>query len=57
VVAFASTSLLGYVTVFVIQAGLLVLSIVMLARIDVASFRRESQQGLADRAAMMNEIS
>jgi len=57
VVAHLSTSLWGYITVFSIQAGLLVLSIVMLNRIDVQHFRRQSQLSVSERAALMNETS
>lgn len=46
---------LGYVWVFSIQAGLLVVSLVMLGRIDVGRFRAQARTSLADRAAMMND--
>jgi MFS transporter, BCD family, chlorophyll transporter len=48
---------LGYIWVFVIQAGLLVLSLVMLARIDVGRFRAETRLPLAERAALINDGS
>lgn len=57
VVAYFSTSLWGYVTVFVIQAGLLLISLVMLSRIDVLKFRRQTQLSVGDRTALMNEVS
>jgi BCD family chlorophyll transporter-like MFS transporter len=46
---------LGYVWVFAIQAGLLVVSLVMLARIDVGRFRTQTQTNLAERATLMND--
>jgi BCD family chlorophyll transporter-like MFS transporter len=48
-------ALLGYIWVFAIQAGLLVVSLFMLARIDVGSFRAQTQTSLSERAALMNE--
>ena len=48
-------ALLGYIWVFTIQAGLLVVSLVMLARIDVGRFRAQTQSSLSERAALMNE--
>jgi MFS transporter, BCD family, chlorophyll transporter len=47
----------GYILVFVIQAILLVLSLVMLARIDVGKFKEQTQINLADRTAMMNDAT
>lgn len=47
---------IGYVTVFIIEAGLLVLSLFMLKRIDVNRFRQESPS-LTERAAWLNEVS
>jgi BCD family chlorophyll transporter-like MFS transporter len=49
-------AILGYITVFLIEAALLGLSLVMLSRIDVQSFRRQAQSA-AERAALMNEVS
>jgi BCD family chlorophyll transporter-like MFS transporter len=46
-------SLLGYVIVFVIQAALLVISLLLLTRIDVGRFR--SQTTLTERAALLND--
>jgi MFS transporter, BCD family, chlorophyll transporter len=47
--------LLGYISVFCIQAGLLVISLIMLARIDVGRFRSQTQTTLSERAALMND--
>jgi MFS transporter, BCD family, chlorophyll transporter len=47
---------LGYITVFIIEGVMLAVSLVMLSRIDVQAFRRTSQS-LAERAALMNEVS
>jgi BCD family chlorophyll transporter-like MFS transporter len=57
VVAHLSSSLWGYLTVFTIQAGLLIVSLIMLRRIDVQDFRQQSQLSTSDRAALMNEVS
>jgi BCD family chlorophyll transporter-like MFS transporter len=57
VVAHLSSSLWGYITVFSIQALLLLISLWMLSRIDVQHFRRQEQMSLSERAAMMNEVS
>ncbi len=48
--------LAGYIIVFLIQAGLLLVSIVMLARIDVQRFRKETLN-TTERAALMGEAS
>ena len=56
VAQFSHNALLGYVTVFLIQAGLLLLSLRMLGRIDVQRFRRQSRS-IVDRAALLNEAS
>lgn len=53
----AGNNILGYVTVFLLQALLLVISVVMLSRIDVQHFRQESQLSVTERAALMNETS
>jgi BCD family chlorophyll transporter-like MFS transporter len=48
--------LAGYILVFVIEAGLLAISLVMLSRIDVAAFRRDAEEpSLVERAAMAGE--
>jgi BCD family chlorophyll transporter-like MFS transporter len=47
--------LTGYLGVFVVQAGLMVISIFMLARIDVSRFRQTAQPDLGERAAMMSD--
>jgi len=52
----AHNPVIGYITVFIIQAGLLLLSLRMLGRIDVQSFRRQSQSAV-ERAALLNEAS
>lgn len=47
----------GYVTVFLIQAGLLLISWVMLRRIDVGRFRQQSGPlSLEERAALMEDV-
>jgi MFS transporter, BCD family, chlorophyll transporter len=57
VVAHASGNpVLGYITVFIIEGVMLAVSLVMLSRIDVQAFRRTSQS-VAERAALMNEVS
>lgn len=48
---------LGYIIVFFLQAGLLVISLFMLARIDVDRFRSESGLSTTERAALMHEAS
>lgn len=51
-------SLLGYVSVFVIEAGLLLISLVLLNRIDVSRFRSSAERlSTGDRAALLNESS
>jgi MFS transporter, BCD family, chlorophyll transporter len=50
-------ALLGYITVFVIEAVMLGISIYLLNRIDVQSFRGQAQTSAAERAALMNEAS
>ena len=50
----SGSDLWGYVTVFLIQAGLLVISLVMLARVNVDLFRRQSIS-TAERAALLQE--
>jgi len=49
------TASLGYITVFVIEAALLGVSLVMLNRIDVRDFRDQSEISLTERAALANE--
>ncbi len=56
VAQFAHNALFGYITVFLIEAALLLVSLVMLGRIDVQRFRRQSQS-IAERAALLNEAS
>jgi MFS transporter, BCD family, chlorophyll transporter len=53
---FAHNPVIGYVTVFLIQAGMLIVSLVMLGRIDVQSFRRQSQS-ITERVVLLNEAS
>lgn len=48
---------LGYVIVFFLQAGLLLISLVMLSRIDVQRFRSQTQMSAVERAELMNEAS
>ncbi|HZW04854.1 MAG TPA: BCD family MFS transporter [Anaerolineaceae bacterium] len=45
----------GYVFVFVIEAGLLVISLLILRSIDVGTFRRQAEISLTDRVAMLND--
>jgi MFS transporter, BCD family, chlorophyll transporter len=46
----------GYVVVFSILALLLLISLLMLSRIDVSAFQKRAQQmGIVERAAMVNE--
>jgi len=47
--------LAGYIGVFVVQAGLLAVSLGMLRRIDIGRFRQETQMSLAERTALMND--
>jgi MFS transporter, BCD family, chlorophyll transporter len=49
-------AVLGYITVFIIEAILLGVSLMMLARIDVQHFRSQSQS-MDERAALLNEAS
>jgi BCD family chlorophyll transporter-like MFS transporter len=52
----AQSPLAGYILVFVIEAGLLLLSLLLLRRIDVKAFRRQmGQPSLVERAAMASE--
>jgi BCD family chlorophyll transporter-like MFS transporter len=53
----AHNPVLGYITVFVLQAMLLLFSLAMLARIDVQQFRRQTNLSAAERAALMHESS
>jgi BCD family chlorophyll transporter-like MFS transporter len=50
-------AVLGYVTVFFLHAVLLILSLVLLARIDPGRFRRQAELTTTERAALMNETS
>ena len=54
--ALTGLPLAGYIGVFLIQAGLLVVSLGMLRSIDTTRFREESQASLLERAAMMNDV-
>jgi BCD family chlorophyll transporter-like MFS transporter len=54
--ALTGLALAGYIGVFLIQAGLLVVSLGMLRSIDTTRFRQESQASLLERAAMMNDV-
>lgn len=49
------SALFGYITVFVIEALLLAVSLVMLSRIDVQQFRRQAPLTVTERAALLNE--
>ena len=53
--AVSGLHLAGYIGVFVIQAGLLAISLVMLRRIAIGRFRQETQMSLAERTALMND--
>jgi BCD family chlorophyll transporter-like MFS transporter len=52
----AQRPLSGYILVFVIEAGLLLLSLLMLRRIDVKAFRQQVGPSLVERAAMASEV-
>jgi BCD family chlorophyll transporter-like MFS transporter len=52
-----NNAVLGYVIVFFLQAGLLLLSLVMLSRIDVQRFKNQNQLSTAERAELMHEAS
>lgn len=47
----------GYVVVFLLQAGMLVLSLVMLSRIDVRHFRQQSKISVEQRTALLHDAS
>lgn len=49
------SALFGYITVFVIEALLLAVSLVMLSRIDVQQFRSQAPLTVTERTALMNE--
>ena len=52
----SGSSLGGYVTVFSIQAGLLIFSLFLLARINVPHFQHQDQAlNLEERAALLEE--
>ena len=52
----AGGKITGYVTVFFLEAGMLLVSIYLLRRIDVNRFQQQNQRySLADRAAWMND--
>jgi BCD family chlorophyll transporter-like MFS transporter len=49
--------ILGYVVVFFVEAGMLLFSLVLLRRIDVASFRRQTKEpSLVERAALVSDV-
>ncbi|MBI4926820.1 MAG: hypothetical protein HY835_03565, partial [Anaerolineae bacterium] len=43
------------IVVFLLQAGLLVVSVILLARIDVPRFRSSTSLTASERAAMLND--
>lgn len=45
----------GYVFVFVVEAVLLVISLLILRKIDVGTFRRQAEVSMTDRVAMLND--
>lgn len=49
-------AILGYITVFLIEAVLLVVSLVILSRVDVQLFRRQTQS-MEERATLLNEMT
>jgi BCD family chlorophyll transporter-like MFS transporter len=52
----AQNAVIGYVTVFGIEAGLLLVSLLLLRRIDVGAFREQAErQTLVERAALVGE--
>ena len=54
----SSHALTGYVVVFFVEAGLLVVSLVLLRKIDVKAFARHEQEfSTAERAALMNDAA
>ncbi len=55
--AISGSATIGYVGVFLVQAGFLVVSVLMLGQIDVARFRAQAQPDLAERAVLMNDAS
>jgi len=52
----AQNPVFGYITVFLLEAVLLFVSLIMLGRIDVKKFQQTSQS-TAERAALLNEAS
>lgn len=54
--AASGIAVVGYITVFIIQAFLLVLSLFMLTRIDVHNFQRQAQS-MSERAALVSDVS
>jgi BCD family chlorophyll transporter-like MFS transporter len=52
----SGNSILGYIVVFGVMAGFMLISLAMLARIDVNAFRKkESQVSVVERAAMSGD--
>ena len=52
-----NTPLVGYMVVFLVQAGFMVISLLMLPRIDTGRFRSEAQMDLGERAAMAHDAT
>jgi len=52
---FAQNPISGYVVVFAIEAGMLLLSLWMLQRINVSAFRQQSRLSVVERAAISSE--
>lgn len=57
VTQFSHHAAVGYITVFIIEAVLLGISLVMLNRIDIRKFREQSELNLTERAALVSEAS
>jgi len=49
--------LAGYMVVFLVQAGFMVISLFMLPHIDTGRFRSEAQMDLSERAAMAHDAT
>lgn len=54
---FTGNARAGYIVVFLLEAGLLGLSLWMLARIDVQHFRQLERLSMTERAELMNDVS
>ncbi len=52
-----NTPLVGYMVVFLVQAGFMVISLFMLPHIDTGRFRSEAQMDLSERAALANDAT